>query len=285
MHVSLQLQGDDSVFTNRVPSGIVASHPKTGRTWLRFMLAHYLGQCFGLSNTEPLNMHNMYDIVPNYETDAHGRGFQRASVRTDIPLITMDHSRPCLYQHKNIPVVLLIRDPRDVAVSHWHHAKWHYANTDVPSRLSEFVSDAWANNFFEHFESWMRFHHARYSRLMITSYEAMHADTADQLAAVVRHMAISVSPDWIKRTVHASAFSRMKAIELKYGIRGIQYDQANRNARRVRSGTIGSHSGHLDSLAAERIASAAERILSHESKIILARLTNYRSLSIYEICS
>nr|WP_165803452.1 sulfotransferase domain-containing protein [Mycobacteroides abscessus] len=275
MRVSRQPQGVDSVFTHRIPSGIVASHPKTGRTWLRFMLAHYLGQYFGSSNTEPLNMHNMYDFVPNYETDAHGRGLRRASVRRDVPLIAMDHSRPRLYQHKSIPVVLLIRDPRDVAVSHWHHAKWHYANTDAPNSLSEFVSDAWANNFFEHFESWMRFRRTQYSRLMITSYEAMYTDTVDQLTAIVQHMAIAVSPELIRRAVHASEFSTMQAIELRYGIRGIQYDRTNRNARRVRSGTIGSHHRHLDSFAAARIASAAERILSHESKVVLARLTNY----------
>lgn len=257
---------------------LVVSHPKTGRTWLRFMLANYLKVQSADSAATRVTLRNVYDFVPNFETEEHGRGLRAARRSARIPLMAMDHSLPNA-EHANFALALLIRDPRDVAVSHWHHAKWHYNSPVIAADASEFADENWVDTYFNHLSEWLTFRDFHPGRVRVLSYENLHAEPHETLTGLLLHAGIEPCEASVNLAVTASTFSQMRAVEVAYGMKGIEYDRSNVQALRVRSGKVGGYRDVLDSAALGRISRGAARWLSPQALAVLERYTDFRQQS------
>jgi hypothetical protein len=221
---------DHSAFipTIRPTDVFICTYPKSGTTWLGFLLAQVLKQ----SPEERLNLKNFNRYVPDVNLLYTKGGSLAEHADKPDPRFFLAHAR----YDPNFPnVVYVVRDPRDVMVSFWHYQKLLYK--DFSQTLEEYVaSDAhWPCEWDEHAESWLM--PRRHPRLMVVRYEQMHADPAGVLRAVVEFAGIAVDEARVALAVEESRFEKMREAEEKFGVNGAAGDSGERF---VRKGVCGS---------------------------------------------
>lgn len=228
--------------------GIVLSYPKMGRSWLRFQLANYLCQIYSLP--VEVDFQTVYSIVPNDETEVHGRG--RSGLLPEVhgnqfPVIAMRHQlvTPVAMTRSTMTqsFVLLLRSPFDTIVSHWHHARYHYAS--AVGTISEFIRDEHTGiaNIVKYCENYAQ--SARMGHVRIVTYERMNERPAYELEGVIRHFGLPMDGSAIHYAVERSSFENMQALEIARGMKGIEYDRGNPAALRVRQGMVGNFRSYL----------------------------------------
>ena len=101
----------------------VATHPKAGATWLRFLLAQYLS--IAHNERYVLTLKNMTWFVPYRppQKDAERYLFDD---RSEIPLVCFSHNMPDFPEYGlSNKVVLLLRHPFALVVSRFFHVAHH----------------------------------------------------------------------------------------------------------------------------------------------------------------
>src|SRR5689334_17086694 len=71
---------------------LVASFPKCGRTWLRFMFAQYLQ--LELELPLEVDMRTCYFVAPNLDAGPGGLATHAAHARPGVPLLAFTHGPP-----------------------------------------------------------------------------------------------------------------------------------------------------------------------------------------------
>ena len=109
------------------PTAWLCSHPKSGRTWMRFALVQLLDSLHGLDGG--FDMLNMFGLIPNSDGEGKTQPTKtpdnyRYSDRSDVPFIVMSHL-PWESPFSELPAVFLVRSPGDVLVSYYHHMNRH----------------------------------------------------------------------------------------------------------------------------------------------------------------
>ena len=117
----------------------LVSYPRSGRTWLRYLLSCYFAESAG-PGFEP-DLTTTFCVLPNFDRDP-ARGvdvFIGRGAKADLPLVPVSHMpyRPQLFLDR--PVLFMVRDPRDVIVSAYFHATRHKKSFsgDMGAFLSE----------------------------------------------------------------------------------------------------------------------------------------------------
>jgi hypothetical protein len=194
----------------------IASYPKSGNTWVRFLLHHYL---WG----EPRNSLELNARIPDLHRPA-GRidtSGERLFVKTHFALTD---SLPYLAMTDRAIVVK--RHPKDVLLSGANYARLTSARApDAEAYARAFIAHggdpAWAQMGFGtwagHLESWTT---AGRFPVLVTSYEALKADPGAGLGAMLEFVGEPVDRARLARAVELSAFDRMRDIERREKARG-----------------------------------------------------------------
>ncbi|HUD93127.1 sulfotransferase domain-containing protein [Sphingobium sp.] len=218
-------------------SALLASYPKSGRTWLRFILAQYF---LASREVSPITTRTMFDFAPNFDLDPV-RGipaFIRRSEEAALPLVPSTHLRysPMLPSH--LPVIFLIRDPRGALNSHYHHVTRH--KKSFTGGMDDFLTDAHVGipHYARYMNSWgwglsRHRHH-------ILFYEDLIADTAAEMRKLLHFLGEQVDEQALAIAVERSSFDRMRALEIAEGIPGHSYDRSDADALRMRKGQADS---------------------------------------------
>lgn len=191
----------------------IASYPKSGNTWVRFLLYHYL---YGeLPETAALSR-RIPDIhrgeVPRAEPEPSGR----LLVKTHWPL---GPGMPHLDQ--TAAAIYILRHPKDVLLSALNYARLGGA---TPDQLSDadyakiFIGaggdptylklgfGTWEQNVF----SWVG---QRRIPTLVLRYRDLKADASAALRRVVEFLGNPVDEDRLRSAADASAFERMRSLE------------------------------------------------------------------------
>lgn len=181
----------------------LVSFPRSGNTWLSFILANIMVEKLGLDIE--VNHFNIHGFIP----DIHmGR---------DIPLdmgffpfkrIIKSHSdfNP---QYKN--VIYILRDPRNVMVSYY---KFMIGLGWFDGDISEFIREekhgisAWAahvNGWLDNITPGMRFR--------IFQYEDFKSNIEESTRALARLVGVILSDDTLERIVQNTSFEYMQKLE------------------------------------------------------------------------
>lgn len=198
-----------------------------------FMISNVLNRTWN----KELNLRNFIEIVP----DVNHLYFNKKSLDEYSylapPRVLMTHAP---YDAALPRVIYVLRDPRDVMVSYWHHKRLTDKTFDLT--MIEFIrsTDHWPCNWDVHVENWLS---GNYKNILPVRYEDMQVKPHQILEEVMDFMEVSHDRATVEKAVYASQFDRMKQLEEKFGVDGAN---GSTEERFIRRGKVGTWSEELD---------------------------------------
>ena len=231
----------------------LVSYPRSGNTWTRFLLGNLIDQ------NQPVTFSNIESRIPEiyFNPDRWLRRLPR-------PRMLKSHES---FQPHYPRVIYIVRDPRDVAVSFYHHnVKARNIPDDYP--MVQFVLRFIAGEFDPKFGSW-RDNVLSWTVLrkddpgfLLLRYEDMKRDTAGVLADVVAFLRrssfrkIDSNPEALRRTIELSSAENMRALEKQEASSWVLTKGTRSDKPFVRSATSGGWKTQLAPESVEAIESA-----------------------------
>ncbi|WP_379923345.1 sulfotransferase domain-containing protein [Erythrobacter sp. R86502] len=240
----------------------LVSFPKSGRTWLRYLMSLYLARHAGL-DFEP-DLHSTFRVMPNFDLDKQrGLGSLVQTVAPDLPLIAVSHRTYDANLFARVPVVMLVRDPRDVLVSSYFHQTRHKHRFE--GTMADFLeSEAFgAASIAEYHNNWAKGLECRPS--LVLSYEEMSGATTDTVGTILHFLNLPVNATWLDEAVEKARFDNMQKKERTTGIPGHEYDKNDADASRVRRGKVAGYTDYLSADDDARIRQIFSNRLNKEA--------------------
>lgn len=223
-------------FSILISDACVVSFQKSGRTWLRVMLAKVLSLKYNKRISLETQTMTLFKPDPNVF-------FTHAGCTRNNNLLNFGKML------KNKKIVLLVRDPRDEIVSLYHdHTK---RNFWYKGDISSFIRDPdWGLKKVLNFMNlWAEEMSKRREDFLLIKYEDMKNDTKKELKKILNFLNIQTSEEIIDEAVKYGSFENMRKIELKGEIKDWRIKPVNPNdpnSFKTRKGKIGSHKEELN---------------------------------------
>lgn len=231
----------------------LVSYPRSGNTWTRFLLGNLIYQ------NDPITFSNIESRIPEIYFSP-----DRMLRRLPRPRILKSHE--CFQPHYP-HVIYIVRDPRDVVISFYHH---NLKARNVPDEypLNRFVPRFIAGEFDAKFGSWrdnvlswvaLR---ANDPRFLMLRYEDMKLNPGQILRDVVTFLEqysfreLDSSGEALQRAIELSSPERMRALERQESSRWILTKGTRSDKPFVRSAVAGSWKSQLDEESIAAIESA-----------------------------
>jgi hypothetical protein len=244
---------------------VLMSWGKSGRTWLRVMLSRFYQTAYDLPAGRMLEFDN----------------FKRAN--SAIPSVFFTHGNYLrdytgnwtdkreFYGKK---IVMLVRDPRDIAVSQYF--QWKYRMRPLKKMLNDYPAHGAEVSIFDFvknpqvglpeiiafLEMWER-ELPRTAASLVVRYEDMRADPESALRRVLAFLGTPGTDAQIKDAVAYAAYDNMKQLEhgrvfWLSGLRLRPGDRANPQSYKVRRAKVGGWRDYFD----EEEVAAIDRLLA-----------------------
>lgn len=203
-------RNDDDLF--------IVEFPKSGVTWLTFLVANVNAQLNG--DSRAVTFFNVNDFVPDVQSVRHVH-----SARAPLPGYRCFKSHaPRLAPYRK--VVYLVRDPRHVMVSYWTFLRglgWWQGTLGQLVASRKYGIRAWT----DHVGGWLRGVDAAASFALLR-YEDLMANTAGELMRLYALLGISVTPEIVAAAIERSSLDRMRELERSYAaghpaLRGVEF--------------------------------------------------------------
>lgn len=221
----------------------VVSFPKSGATWMNFLMAN-IHLLMSKDEETKVTFYNVHDYIP----DIHISN-KLAEIPTVFPAfrVIKSHSK---YNSAYKKVILLIRDPRDVMVSYYHFI----VNQGLfDGSISEFIrSEKYGiSNWVDHSSKWMDSTPLS-TRFYLVKYEDMKADIKHVIKIIYTHCGYDLPEDVLSKAIERSSFDNMRKIEVEYNYGGRKH-----NMKFVREGKTKGFGNELSSSDQEHIKKVA----------------------------
>jgi hypothetical protein len=215
------------------PSDVfIVTYPKSGTTWLGFLVANALKN----DPKEELDLRNFVRYVPSANAAYFG-SYSGEGTLSDVssvldPRFFSVHAPYYPFFRK---VVYVLRDPRDVMVSYYHHRR--LVEPGYCGSMREFLlsDDHFPCRWDDHVAGWLLKH--RHRKILIVRYEEMLKDASTALERVLDFAGVKYSDLDVLRAVEASQFDRMRSLEERFGVDGAAGAPDERFIRRGREGS------------------------------------------------
>lgn len=235
-------------------------YPKTGNTWVTYMLGRYIQLLCDLpelplfDTTDPMGRCQRFCVGPRIQF-TH-RPLHWDAQRADD--LSYDNVvRP--FEDKR--VILIARHPLDTLVSHWLYRKHRM---DQHGRrvwqddldLNSFVEDpVWGIEKFFRFYSLWHENRARVKRVSLLRYEDIRAEPKKTFALLLQSLQIPQQEDKMRQAIADADFENMRKVEKSgeapklqssgYSIFGTA-DRSNPEAFHVRRGKVGGFQDYFE---------------------------------------
>ena len=237
----------------------VVSYPKSGRTWFSTLYFHYARAVLGAADLvqQSLHMPDRNLAFQQLLADKAKHGAFPVCVFTHLgfsgrkPFESSQDPWPDkAHSLLKRPAVLIVRDPRDVVVSHYHHLRAVGGVLDPSLALSDFIRGSWGIErivrFMNLFGAALAEHH---KNIHLCSDESLKRDTAGAFSAAMTFLRAPLDPAAVEQAVAESSFDRLK--DQERSSRSYQGASLEPDAFRFRKGDIGGYARELSSADAE----------------------------------
>jgi len=253
LDMARRLRGIEDRVRLDMSDAAIVSYEKSGRTWLRVMLSRYYQLQYGLPSDRLLNFDKLHRLDPN------------------VPIVFFTHDRGCgrnaIHWDKKssfdpIPYILLVRDPRDVAVSYYF--QWLYRMSDTEKWVNDLPQGElgifdfmmrddvgllavirFMNRWYENL--------SRMPNLTLFRYEDLRADAVAELAKILRLLGGEPDMKRVDEVVEYAEFEKMKKREQAGEVKDSRLaagDPENPDSFKARRAKIG---GYRDYFSEEEV--------------------------------
>lgn len=222
----------DVVLSFYYPAGkyFLVSFPKTGQTWLMYMLKGMFKQ---LKNKDYFieSTHDCSEIILENGT------------RIDPNHIFQFNDR---YRFRRAKVIFLIRDPRDVIVSHFHQVTKRSQNPFVFDNISNFVQDEKLGfkRIIYFYNLWFKNRNIP-QKILIIKYEDLLTNGVNELKKIANFLDIKMQKELLTKVYQESSSSKMRRLEKENKLDGFVDFGKEINKLKVRKAKIGSYKVEL----------------------------------------
>ena len=209
----------------------LASYPKSGNTWVRFLL-------FNLLCSKPNHTIQIENQIPDLHCCLSGENYLSfADLVSRERAIIKSHFLPQVLQQEKInplftkttSCIYIVRNPLDVMLSNLNYRILQAYNQISSSDISLFA-DNYLNQFIAHQgdSEWQKFGFGSWSEhvstwlawgennpLLIIKYEDLLADTLTELRKICQFIKLEKSELELQQAVSKSSFSKLKELENK----------------------------------------------------------------------
>jgi len=196
---------DDAVY--------LVSYPRSGNTWLRFLISNYQFP------NKSIDWEAIDNAVPNINSSKF-HNHHSEIVKEWNPLVFMDHTRE-RPEYEKLRVISIYRDGRDVALSYYHLSKSH-PFTDKRYRfhgtfdefLEWFFSGAMPyGTWMNHVERWAFNKHD--NNHLVIKYEEMLQNPETTLRAIIKFLGWEYDGVALKVAIEKSQYKEVKKLGLE----------------------------------------------------------------------
>jgi hypothetical protein len=234
----------------------LASFPKSGNTWMRFILSNIMtGYC--KKNIE-INFNNIQDIIPDIYINNDipiDLGF------SPFPRIIKTHEK---YNKKLKNSIYIVRNPKDVMVSFYHYMK-DGCDQDIKNfsdflRNKKYGIDPWCKNI----KSWAN------KANVIISFENLKKNPKKEIKKIINFLNIEIEDSLINEAINKSTFEKMKKIE-KQDESWKEKHNLNKNYSFIRKGEVNQGKTYFNT---EDLKYFNKIILKYNLKNFLTKIKN-----------
>lgn len=222
---------------------IIVSYPKSGRTWLQKLIIEAVRLETG--QTEEFS-----DIT-------------EASADADIPLILSTHAgssweewvrdyksvqKDDWQKYDHAKIIFLVRDPRDVLVSQYHHIRHRTGYEKFDKNYLVRNPNVGILKIIHFMNKWQRYFETYPEQVFRMSYEDMRKDTEAELIKMFDFWGLKISGSHILQAIENCTLERMKKKEQSHADSPwmVTSDKSNSNAFQSRKGMIGEYKEFFD---------------------------------------
>jgi hypothetical protein len=237
----------------------LVSYPRSGNTWTRFLIGNLIHQ------DDPVTFANIESRIPEiyFNPDYRMRRFPR-------PRILKSHE--CFQPHYR-QVIYIVRDPRDVAVSFYHHnvkagnIPDNYPMHDYIPRFIKAEFDTRWGSWADHVLSWTLLRQND-PRFLLVRYEDLHRKGLSQLDRIARFLqqyslqSVDASPERLQRAIDLSSPERMRVLEKSQGVDWILTKSTRHDKPFVRTATTGGWRSVLSPASVASIEAAWGKVMT-----------------------
>ena len=208
----------------------LVSFPKTGRTWLTHMLSKINEMSSDIIDIE--STHDLSEIVLE-------DGF-----RQDPTILFKFNNR---FRFRRSRVLFLVRDPRDVIVSHYHQVTKRSKSPLIFESMSDFIQDELLgfNRIIYFYNLWANQRHIPGSFYLI-KYENLLSDGISELNSICKFLDVHIDDSLIHKIYNESSAEKMRLKELSNELDNFNDFGKERNYLKVRNAKIGGYRDELD---------------------------------------
>lgn len=247
----------------------IISFPKSGRTWLNFMLGKLFEQNCELNNLHPDILFNL-SLFNNFFPEK-------------IPNITFSHDKNEYFflppkklkfnnkKYKNSKIIFLARNPIDILISSYFEKTkriklgnrkdsfWKPFNGSISDYIYE--KNGGIDTIISFYNMW---YENKTKDFVLITYEDLQKDTEKQLKKIIEFAGIKISDTTnIEHAINYAKFENMQKIEKNTNIKSNKLKPVNKNDTetfKTRKGKIG---GYVDYLSEKEIIYLKEKIIKN----------------------
>ena len=246
---------------------VIVSFPQSGRTWLRAMLTRFYQTRYGIAEMRLLGLKNL----------------SRLNAQVPKVFFTHDHYIRDYTGHRDSKIdfggkklVLLVRDPRDVAVSSYHSLRYRPNPTrrgmnlieadgaEAPAAFDYMRFRAnWAIDFMNSWQGELE----REGQRLLVRYEDLRAAPAVELERVLTFLDAAPTAAEVEDAVEFASFDNMRKLEERAAFgsadrRIVPGEAGNPESFKVRRGKVGGYRDYLSEAEAAELDGLVARRLS-----------------------
>lgn len=259
------LRGKEEYRKLQLSDCVIVSFGKSGRTWLRVMLSGFYQVKHGLSERHLIGFDNLHKKNP---------AIPKIFLTHDNYIKDYTGNRDSKADFYNKKVVLLVRNPLDIAVSQFF--QWKYRMRSGKKALNEYPENGSDINIYDfvmapnaglpkivgYLNLWAD-ESSKLNNLLVVRYEDMQADTARVLTKIVEFIGTPGGADEIRAAVQFASIENMRNMEQKRtfwlsGNRMVAKDRNNPNSFKVRKAKVGGYHDYFDDAQIEAMQQVVE---------------------------